>query len=89
MSPKLNLAEEFHDFLDSPTWYAIVDMMKHDATTRRRSLLTSTSITESQRYGCVYALSTYKQLCDRIYEVVGRKMPPELRELFTGDPKEN
>ena len=81
-----NLAEEFQDFLDSPTWRSIVEMMKSDALVRRRGLLTSVSITEPQRYGAIYALATYRNLCAGIYEVAGRKTPPELLDLFTGSP---
>jgi hypothetical protein len=45
-------------------------------------------MTEQQRYGHIYALGTYKSLCTKIYDAAGRKLPPELLELFTGDAKE-
>ncbi len=85
---QLNLVEEYLDFLDGPIWYSIVGFIKFDATVRRRNLLTSTNMTEQQRYGHIYALGTYKSLCTKIYDAAGRKLPPELLELFTGDAKE-
>ena len=54
MSIDKNLAEEFFEFLDSPTWVAIVKMMEFDARVRRRTLLTSTTVTEQQRFGAIY-----------------------------------
>jgi len=83
-----NLAEEFLDFLDSPTWYSIVQMIKSEAVLRRRSLLTSMNMTEQQRFGHIYTLGAYKSLCEKIYMAAGRKLPPELLELFTGSPTE-
>jgi hypothetical protein len=88
MSIDKNLAEEFFEFLDSPTWVAIVKMMEFDARVRRRTLLTSTTVTEQQRFGAIYALATYNSLCHNIYNTAGRKMPPELIELFTGSKDE-
>ena len=85
---QLNLIEEFLDFLDSPIWFQIVQLIKSDVTIRRRVLLTSTTASDGTRAGCIYALSTYRNLCQKIYEAAGRKLPPELLELFTGSPTE-
>jgi len=83
-----NLAEEFLDFLDSPTWMAIVKMMETDAKTIRRNLLTYEAMTNERRYMSIAALRTYKNLCLQVYDAAGRKMPPELFELFTGSTSE-
>jgi hypothetical protein len=83
-----NLIEEFLDFIDGPIWASMVQYIKFDATKRRRPLLTSNTMSEGSRAGCVFALSTYRNLCQMVYESAGRKLPPELLELFTGDPHE-
>jgi len=81
-----NLVEEFFDFVDSPTWVAIVGLMKTDAVARRRMLMTSYTLPDEQRHGSIAVLRAYKDLCGKVYEVAERKMPPELLELFTGSP---
>ena len=84
-----NLAEEFSDFLDSPTWYSIVEMLRADSNFRRCTLMTSLTINDVQRAGHIYTLAAYKALCSRVYETAGRKLPSELRELFTGSPRDD
>jgi hypothetical protein len=81
-----NLAEEFFDFLDSPTWHSLVGIMKVDAISRRRLLMTSYTLPDEQRHGSIAVLKAYRDLCGKVYEVAERKMPPELLELFTGSP---
>jgi hypothetical protein len=83
-----NIAEEYLDFIDGPIWESLVKYIKIDATIRRRPLLTSTTMSEGSRAGCIFALSTYKNFCTMVYESAGRKLPPELLELFTGDRTE-
>ena len=79
-----NLAEEYLDFVEGPIWASIVSRIRFDTTDKRRLLLTSLTLTDVQRISCVTGLFIYKSFCENIYAAAGRKMPPELWELFTG-----
>lgn len=77
--------EELRDLLDSPAWDFVVTLVASDVLPLRKSLLTSLSLSETQRVSYVSSLSTYKRLFDSIYQSAGFKhMPTKYLELFTG-----